>query len=197
MNLFTPLRAVFASLFFLASAPVHAGWTLVPDASRLGFVSIKNNTVAETHRFTRFNGSVADDGQAKLQISLDTVETGIAIRNERMRELLFETAKFPQATVALTVDWKPLLSLAIGEHLLVTTNARLDLHGVANTLPAELRVTRLGADRLLVSSEQPVLVNAMNHGLINGIDALRKVAGLQAIGSGVPVHFSLLFVRAP
>ena len=69
----------------------------------------------------------------------------------------------------------------------------LDLHGLTNRLPAELRITRLDDRTWLVTSEQPLVVDATRFGLINGIDALRQVAGLQAIGSGIPGTLTLQF----
>lgn len=162
-------------------------------ASRLSFVSIKNNTVAEIHRFTSLTGGVTPEGEGRVEISLDSVQTGIELRDQRLRELLFETAKFPKAVVNLTVDLSAVRALAAGAHVVIDTEARLDLHGIENRLPVSLRITRTGADAWLVTSESPVIVSATNHGLINGVEALRTVVGLQAIGSGVPVSFALRF----
>jgi len=149
---------VLICLLSMASPTVFAAWKLDPDASRLSFVSVKNNTIAEAHRFTALDGSIADDGQAVLVIPLDSVETGIPLRNQRLCELLFETVQFPQATASLHVDLKPINSLAVGAHLLLVAEVTVSFHGITNHLPAQLRVTRLGAKQYLVTSEQPVIV---------------------------------------
>lgn len=179
-----------------ATAHAPAAGTLALDAagSQLSFVSIKNNTVAEVHRFATLSGGVSAQGEARLELALDSVQTGIALRDQRLRELLFETAKFPSATVTLAVDVTAVRALAPGTHQVIQTDARLDLHGQDNRLPVSMRVTRTDAHSWLVTSEQPVIVNATNFGLINGVEALRKVVGLQAIGSGVPVTFALRLV---
>lgn len=174
--------------------PVEAGaWRLDSANSRLSFTSIKNNTVTEVHHFDELSGTVDADGNATLQIVLDSVRTGIDIRDQRLREMLFETGRFALATAQLSVDPAAIRALPPGAHLRLRTDVALDLHGLTNRLPAELRITRLDDRTWLVTSEQPLVVDATRFGLINGIDALRQVAGLQAIGSGIPVTLTLQF----
>lgn len=194
---FPPLALFLALLVPLWSLPAGAGtgsWTLDADASSLSVVSIKNNSIAEVHRFPDLSGSIGADGEATLSIGLDSVQTGIGIRDKRMREMLFETGRFASATVTLAVDADMVDGLAAGEQRKLDTEAALDLHGASKRVPATLHVTRLDDARLFVTSEQPVLVDAGSFALVEGIDALRKVAGLQAIGSMVPVSFALTFV---
>ena len=46
-----------------------------------------------------------------------------------------------------------------------------------------------------VTSELPDLINAADFGLAEGVAALQKVAGLQAISTAVPVTLQLQFVK--
>ncbi len=177
----------------LTSPLALAGWSLDPAASSLSFVSIKNNAVAEVHHFTQISGEVSDSGQATLTINLDSVETGIPIRNERMRKMLFDTTKFAQASVGLQVDMKPLAKLKPGEDLLLQSPISVNLHGMRTELPCNLQVTRLSAHRYRVVTAAPVIVSAADFALSDGIEALREIAGLKAIGTGVPVTVSLTF----
>lgn len=179
----------------LETAAPAGNWTLVPESSRLSFVSIKNNAVTEVHRFNSMSGQVSEDGMASLTVELESVETGIEIRNQRMREMLFETALYPQARISLKVDAQMLSRLEPGEFERVETQATLALHALSASVPALLRVTRVDAQHYLVTSEQPVVVNAAAFNLLDGIEKLREVAGLQAIAGGVPVSFNLLFKR--
>ncbi len=168
-----------------------AGWTIAGGASRLTFVSVKNNAVAEVHRFTGLMGEVSADGSANLQIALDSVDTGIAIRDERMRSALFDTAKFPQASAQFKFDPAPVQALAVGESLVLATPVTLDLHGVSAQLAATLRITHLADGHWLVATEQPVIVDGKAFGLGDGIEALRKLANLQGIATAVPVSLVL------
>lgn len=177
-------------------AVAGAEWTLVAPDSRVSFVSIKNNAIAEAHTFSQLSGGVDAQGTAELRIALGSVSTGIEIRDQRLRDLLFDVARFPEAVVTLNVDPQQVRNLGLGEHTVVKAGANLQLHGFTYPLPVELRVTRTQQAKWLVTSERPVIVEAVNFGLIQGVDELRKVAGLQAIASGVPVTFALTFATA-
>jgi len=73
------------------SLNVAADWTLDSDQSSLHFVSIKNGTTAETHRFAELEGKAADSGKVTVVVHLISVDTKIPIRDERMQEMLFDT----------------------------------------------------------------------------------------------------------
>lgn len=177
------------------TAAPSGDWSLQAADSQLSFVSIKNNAITEVHRFNDLSGSVSADGMASLSIELDSVDTGIEIRDQRMREMLFETSLHPQAQVSMKVDPQLVSGLKAGEFERLETSATLALHGLSVSVPVVLRVSRLDAHHWLVTSEQPVVVNASAFNLLEGLDKLREIAGLQAIGGGAPVTFALLFKR--
>ena len=54
-------------------------------------------------------------------------------------------------------------------------------------------VTRLAKDIFIVSSTEPVILNAENLGLTEGLESLRTVAGLPSISKSVPVSFFIKF----
>jgi len=56
-------------------------------------------------------------------------------------------------------------------------------------------VTRLGPNKVLVSSAAPVYVHADDFGLQSGVDKLQELAKLSSITPVVPVSFSLMFER--
>ena len=67
------------SAFLLAACaalPVHADWQLDNESSRLSFISTKATHITEVNRFRGLRGSVEDDGKVRLQVELETVETG-------------------------------------------------------------------------------------------------------------------------
>jgi polyisoprenoid-binding protein YceI len=180
----------------LTASQAQAAWTLDNDDSLLSFISIKASDIAEVHHFTSLSGAVEDDGGAIVEIQLADVETMIPIRNERMQELLFEVKVFPVATITTTVDLNAITALEPGTFTLITAEVLLDLHGEAAPLIVDLRVTRLSEGRFSVASEQPVIVNAGMFNLVDGIEALREVAGLPNISKAVPVTFTLVFDRS-
>jgi polyisoprenoid-binding protein YceI len=194
------MRMLICPLFLLllypgtsSADPASAEWILDNDASTLSFTSIKAGTVAETHTFGELAGGIAADGSASLVIDLDSVDTAIEIRDQRMRELLFDTSRYAVARVSLAVPPEILDTLEIGEQQSAAVEATLALHGVTRPVTAQVTVARLGTERLLVASEQPVLLNAADVGLAAGVEKLREIAGLASISPAVPVHFVLLF----
>jgi polyisoprenoid-binding protein YceI len=188
-------RILLTGLAVALATPAFGEWTLDDDASSLSFVSTKAGTIAEVHGFSELSGSIDDDGKATLRIALGSVDTAIGIRDERMRELLFETAQFPEATVTLSVPASAMSDSLEGSQGALTLEAELNLHGATTPVRAHVVVARLDEDRLLVASARPVVVDGGKVGLADGIEKLREVAGLTAISPAVPVTFVLVFGR--
>ncbi|MFB6259793.1 MAG: YceI family protein, partial [Thiohalorhabdaceae bacterium] len=162
--------------------------------SSLYFLSIKKNKVAETHHFDQLTGRY-HRGEAQLAIDLTSVETGIDIRDKRMREKLFEVGSHPSAAVTLSVAEQRIAELTEGEQALLDATATLELHGTRQEIDAPLTVTRLADDTLQVTNARPVIINAGEFGLAQGVEKLREIAGLPSISPAVPVQFSLYFVE--
>ncbi|MEE4382953.1 MAG: YceI family protein [Pseudomonadales bacterium] len=176
------------------AASARADWTLVPDDSAVTFVTVKNGAIAEAHYFRDFSGTVDADA-ARLVIELASVDTLIPIRDERMREMLFEIAEFPKATFEAPVGTALLDDLAPGETKSVEVAGTLSIHGVTRELEATLLLTRAGDDRVLVATTAPVIVSADALDLGEGVERLREVAGLNSITPMVPVELVLSFAR--
>lgn len=175
-----------------ATTPALADWELENDRSVVNFLSVKNAKVAELHHFKSVTGSISDAGEAQLVIDLDSVETLVPIRNQRMRELLFETVRFPSATLSASVP-EALLTLDPGESTTDRIDMNLQLHGQSKVYPANVVVTHTADGALQVSLREPLLVQAADFGLAGGVQVLREVAGLQSISTAVPVSAHLVF----
>lgn len=189
------MRLMPLALAALLALPVStlADWQLAGDESSVHFVSVKKGNIAEKHYFKSMSGSISDDGQAELTIDLASVETNIPIRNERMQAMLFETAKFAQATISSNVDVAKLKSLKSGQTITVEADMTIQVHGEQKTETVPLRVTALEGGKLMVSTGAPIIVSAGDFKLLEGIDKLREVAGLKSISPIVPVTATLVF----
>jgi len=194
------LRDSFAKLVLVLCLVAPAGaawaeWELDNTESMVNFVSIKNDLVGENNTIKAVEGSIGVDGKARLIIHLNSVETLVEIRNERLRELLFETAKFPVATVTAQVD--PALFAASNGGLVrqIDLPFKLALHGREKDLSAFVSVVVEDDGNLVVTTTHPVLLNAGDFGLEGGVEALQKIAGLNSISSVIPVSMQLKFVR--
>lgn len=184
---------IVSALF--ATGPCIAAWSLDNDASQVSFVSVKAGDAGEVHRFTEISGELLADGNASVTIQLASVDTLIPLRDERMRELLFQTNLFPIASLSTHIDMDALMAMEPGDSMDMITNFTLDLHGQQISLAAEMIVARLGDHRLMVSSRKPLIVNAASVDLVKGIEALREIANLPSISKAVSVSFVLSFVE--
>ncbi|MFC4259065.1 cellulose binding domain-containing protein [Marinobacter lacisalsi] len=172
-----------------------SAWSLDADDSYLGFVTTKNTHKVESHRFATLSGAVTGDGVATLDIDLNTVETGIDIRNQRLKEMLFNTGQTPTATVAIELgeNLSQVQGLDAGDVMTLEVPAQVQISGETREINSQLRVQHLGEQRFLVSSAQPLIITADQFGLEGGVEALREVAGLNSISIAVPVDFALFF----
>ncbi|NLZ79919.1 MAG: YceI family protein [Gammaproteobacteria bacterium] len=175
------------------SSSAFADWTLLNDESSLHYVSIKSTNIAEMNRFKTLTGSVSEQGAVELKVDLSSVDTGVDIRDERMQTMLFDVAQFAQATVTGKVDLERVTKLEVGETYTDSITLNLALHGLSKEVSSHVQVTRLADDKVLITTLEPVVLNAADYKLAEGLEALRVIAKLPAISPVVPVTYSLVF----
>jgi len=183
------LTVILTGFTFNASAE----WILNNSESNLNFISIKKLTTGEVHSFKELQGSVDKSGNVTVTVKLSSVETNIPIRNDRMQQFLFEVTKFPQATASTKVDFKRVEKMKIGDSFSQKVPLKLALHGQDIEVKAEMRITLLNDNKLLVSTIQPVIVNAGDFSLAKGVEKLQELAKLPSISTAVPVSASFIF----
>lgn len=181
-----------AILIATGCAPSWAQWE-VGEGSHIYFVSVKNNTIGEVSHFKTLAGTVTDAGDIEVRVALDSVETNIGIRNERMKTMLFEVGLYPEAviTAQLSADAVALMS----EGGVTRVPLQIDLHGQTVTKEAQLNVA-VTDQGVSATTAQPILLTAAEFGLEGGVAALQAVAGLNAISRVVPVTVALQLVPA-
>lgn len=190
MSLFKPMAVL---LLAAAAVPAHADWYLDNESSRLSFVTTKNTDVAEVQRFLVLHGKVDSKGAAQLEVELESINSGIPLRDERMRNELFEIKTFPDAVINAQINLQPINDLAPGAQYELRLPLSVTLHGKTQTYSAELLATRLDDRRFQVVTLEPLVVHAEDFDLLPGVAALRKAAGLSQISLSVPVGAVLIF----
>ncbi|WP_339521482.1 YceI family protein [Pseudomonas sp. EL_65y_Pfl2_R96] len=190
-------RFVCKTLAFLLLAGVtvsaQANWYLDGESSRLSFISTKNANICEVQRFLVLHGKVDPKGLAQVEVELESVNSGIPLRDERMRKELFEIQAFPEALITTQIDLRPINDLAPGAQLELRLPLTVNLHGKQHQYNAELLATRLDDRRFQVVTLEPLVISAQDFDLAPGLESLRKVAGLSAISLSVPVGAVLIF----
>jgi len=186
------LFALVCAAAALLSTLAQADWQVGPG-SQVQFVSIKNNTVGEVSHFETLAGTLTDAGEVEVRVALDSVETNIGIRNERMKKMLFEVGLYPEAVITAQLDTEAVAAVSDGGVTSVALN--IDLHGQTVTKDALLSVA-VTDQVVTVTTTQPILLTASEFGLEGGVAALQKVAGLNAISRVVPVTVALKLAPA-
>ncbi|MCF6300109.1 MAG: YceI family protein [Proteobacteria bacterium] len=161
-------------------------WTLDTTSSYISYISTKNKTIDELNTLKFSHGMIKTDGHVSLSVDLNSVETNMEIRNERVRDMLFEVEKY--LTAQITAD--------IGSDILSKQQANipitLDLHGFQKTFNSSVVIDQHD-NKLTVTSYTPITVNAKDFALDEGINQLTSIVNLKSISYTVPVDFKLVF----
>ena len=142
----------------------------------------------------RVSGTINDaSGKASIEITLDSIDSGIEIRDERMRKYLFNTEAFKTASFTADIDLKGLKSLKPGEQREVELKGELAMSGHTVPISFQTQVTRLNGGALGVATVAPGFIDLTRYKMAPGIEKLRSLAGLDNISLAVPVTFSVVF----
>lgn len=181
------------------NAPVAAltdgGWSVDTENSRLSYVTVKAGEIAEVNRFEKLDGFVSPDGAAMIEIDLSSVDTGVDIRNERMRDIFFEVADNPTAKVTAQIEADAFETLGIGDSVTQPLEGQLAVRGIDAPFQTDVTVTRAGPDRVIAVSDTPIIIEARDYDLLENLGQLQELAGLPSITPAVPVTFSIVFER--
>lgn len=175
--------------------PFENGWSLNAESSQLRFLSIKKGNLVETHSFAAFSGQISEDGEAKVRVLLDSVDTKIDLRNVRMRFLFFETFLYPEATITTQLDPGVLTNLHTVGRKLINLNFTLSLHGVNVDRTAQVAVTLISNDRIAVSTTTPIVLTLSEFNLNSGLEKLQEAANVTIVPLGI-VSFDFVFDRS-
>lgn len=134
--------------------------------------------------------------RAVLEVDVASIDSGIGLRDDRLRNVLFETPKFPKARFELSGfrfplgepagDWKK------GDLVAVTVSGDLTLHGVTQTLNDVRLDARVEEDGILLTSATPIRLEPRAFGL--PVPVLEKICG-HAIDQKASVQLQLFFKR--
>lgn len=184
-----------ATMIAMSGPALAASWSVATDDSKVVFGSIKAGSAGESHQFSGVSGGVDASGRVEVAIDVTTVDTDIDIRDERMLEHVLRPEKFPKATLTAKIDLDSLSEMAPGEIAQVPTEATLAFLGREIPLTTTLFVAPLTNDRVLVTTDELIMLSTADLGIEKGIDALKEIAGLPSITRASPVSARLVFER--
>jgi polyisoprenoid-binding protein YceI len=181
-----------------AAAPTAAAAYRIDTAqSAINFVTMKAGQpgaggIGEVQRFSRFGGGMDANGRVNFDVDLASVDTGVGIRDERLRTMLFNVNATPRATFAAQIDPALIRAVPAAGSRDVDLAGSLTLAGQTQPVAAKLRVARLAGGALQVATRAPIVIDANQYGLKPGVEALREVMGLNFLASAAPVTFTLV-----
>ena len=186
-------RLLIIYSLILFCLPVNAAdWQLNRERSSISYLSSKQATAEtplmfESNLFREFSGTI-DGTQVKLVVELDSLDTKVPIRDERVAEHVFLSKQYPQAIVSATVDDIEQLSYERKQ-----ISATLTMRGQSRDLQAEVIIERSDPKTLRIQTTTPVLVNANAYGMLDGFAILKQLVGLMQIPTTIPVSLHLVF----
>ncbi len=185
------LLIIYSLILFCLPADA-ADWQLNRERSAISYLSSKQATVEtpmmfESNLFREFSGTI-DGAQVELVVELDSLDTKVPIRDERVAEHVFLTKQYPQATVSATIDGIEQISYE-RKQIAATLTMRGQSHGVQ----AEVIIERSDPRTLRIQTTTPVLVNANAYGMLDGFATLKQLVGLMQIPMTIPVSLHLVF----
>lgn len=175
--------------------PFEHGWKLDGDASELQFLSIKENSIAESSGFVALSGVISPEGAADIRVQMDSVDTKIDLRNVRMRFLFFETFNFPEAVISARIPPEELIDLHRSRHKIIDLPYKLSLHGVVRESVTQVAITLVDNDRVAVANTTPIAIALPDFNLEEGRTKLEEAASVNILPFGF-VSFGFVFDRA-
>jgi polyisoprenoid-binding protein YceI len=152
---FLPLLFISAVLSSAVLSPIQAAFagqplTLKADSALVEFKAVGRPSLLKIPgKSTRLEVKLEreDSGALKgsFEFPLDTLETGIGLRDSHMKEKYLETAKFPTAKLEITDAIVPaaFFNQEAGEQP-ITVKGNLTLHGVTKPVEVQTRLVREG-----------------------------------------------------
>ena len=191
----TYIKITLLAVATLTVLTANADWRIDPAASDLYFMSIKATHVGEVHSFETLSGTVDDKGRASLTVDLASVATLIPIRDQRMRDMLFEVDRYPTATVTAQIETGPLVGMPPGSELEIELEGDLLFKDQTNPLITKVKVAKLNDQKVTVRTIAPIVLSAGQLQVTEGLEKLRKIAGLPNISFTIPVTFNLTLLK--
>lgn len=167
--------------------------------SQIRFLSSKINqakgSTTEQSEFAVSAARLEQDGRFNMTVDLSSVKTHIDIRDQRLKDWVFEVVQFPEAKISGQLDAQAVNKLALGESLKLKQPLVLEIRGQKLDIEADLLVQRHAADSIGVATLSPVLLDVKQMDMVQGVARLVEVMGLSSIVEQIPVSFSGEFKR--
>ncbi len=162
--------------------------------SKLHLLMVKDHVTPVDATMTFRDGALGATS-ARLSVDLDTFDSQIAIRSERVRNIFFETSAIGWESADLTFELPAALVAELHEKKTVSKaklEGTLKVHGGTSKLPVAIDAGYDGA-KVWVKSDGPVDVRVSDLGLTDNLRRLNAICMHDSIDDVVKVDVSLVF----
>ena len=175
--------------FISTNLYAETGYEIVPERSSLSFSTIKNQYIVETASITPSEGTLDKNGFFSITLPIDSIDTGISIRDERLKSLFFDIKSHSQVHVSGKID----LNLLSNEPELISLPVNVQMYGKVNSIIFPVVIMKSN-EHMLVSSYSQRIIHASDFGIPsdNLVKLAATVGGIK-ISDNVPVSFTLTF----
>jgi polyisoprenoid-binding protein YceI len=195
----TTFAMLILSITLLSSTSASAQWILDSESAELNFLSTKvlinKQSITEISGFNTLSGSVSDDGELMLTVQLESVNTQVPIRDQRLRDWVFQVEKYSSVEISGQVSKVDLKALVVGKPMGITQAFILKTHGKSLPLKAELQLVKSADGALHVSTLTPILLDVKQLDMNLGVEKLIEVMGLASINQQIPITFNGTFTE--
>jgi OOP family OmpA-OmpF porin len=174
------------------ASPFKDGWELQSNASSLVFDARVIGSEAAVSFFADADGEIAPDGTTEIAVSLESIDSGDALRDARVRFLLLESFRMPQARVTARIEPGRLAGLGTGARAQITQTLTLELNGVSREIETTMDIVVISETVVSVASVDPIRVELADFDLMTGLEKLVARAGVD-IRPQAEVSFEFLF----
>ena len=186
--------AIFVASSLFSSAAL-ADWTLDAGNSNISYGTVKNDMIGESNTFKTISGYLNNNGQINIDIDLASIDTLIEIRDGRMRDIVFKVSENATAKLRGDINLKDHDNQEIGTSRVIETTFSIAYVGQNIDHDVQLLVTRLAENKVMVTPHGVMFIDADDYDLLDAIEILRNLAGLDTIASVISMGFYLSFVK--
>ncbi len=167
--------------------------------SKLALTMVKDHVTPVSATLAFRDGAVSLDGAsptARLSVDLDSFSSDIAIRNERVRNIFFETSAIGWESAELVFSLTKELVDRLRKDKKVTGVALegdLKVHGHSSKLPVTIDAGYGDSGRIWVKSSTPVQVKVSDLDLVDNLRRLNAICMHDSIDDVVKVDVSIVF----
>jgi len=194
INIFIGTVFTLAASIIISSSAL-ADWTLDAGNSNLSYGTIKNGMIGESNSFKTISGSIDDSGHINIDIDLASVDTQLELRDERMRDIVFKVAGNPSAKLTGDMSLQAHNDQEVGTSRVIEATIGVELVGEKIEHDVMLVVTRLAENKVMVAPHGVIFIDADDYELLDALEELRVLAGLDTIETVVPMSFYLTFTK--